>query len=222
MGRYEIKYTVEQLGRRAERESVNLVVRVFDRDNLPLASSKIIFDAQPVETVNLTVRGELQVPSQYEELLKELAPALHGTPLKELNEFDITLLAGTTGIDPQLISTLVESAKLAQETGIPAEAFHGWFRQNLPTSLPALWSRPTDELVAALKTAVERNIVPRQMRERLEALAKELKRRKLDETLRPAPDSAPASLGDLLETMWRPLLEHAPLVRQLQEVAKQD
>lgn len=203
-GRYEIIYTAAQF-RRAEKASADLRISVCNEDGRELVSSAIIFNARPEETVDLTVGGEYRGPSEYEAMIAEITPVLQDVPLHELTEQDITFLAGDTGLEAQRLTWLAESARLAREAELPTEMFYGWFNQNLPTDPKAIWSRPENELMEALKTAIERNILPVQFNERLEVIAQEVRRRKVDEALLSAGESQPASLGDLLATMPSPL-----------------
>ena len=55
-GHYEIRYTRDQF-RRSEKKSADLIVRAYDPEtgSLLLAESKLIFNARPVEVVDLAV-----------------------------------------------------------------------------------------------------------------------------------------------------------------------
>ena len=81
------------------------------------------------------------------------------------------------------------------------EIFYGWFRQGLPTEPAELWSIKTEDLIAALKTAVELNIIPAQIAKSFDSLASVLDDLKLEVLLTPAGENQAASLGDLLVTM---------------------
>lgn len=110
-GYYEISYTRAQFSR-AEKDSANLIVRVYgEATGQPLAASDIIFNAKSIEVVDLAViREEDRTRSLYERLLLELRPLLGEQAIGDLREDtqenlaegqykDITFLAGETGFD---------------------------------------------------------------------------------------------------------------------------
>ena len=68
-GHFEIQYTTDQF-RRADKGSADLRVCVCNEGGRELASSPIIFNAQPVETVDLSVGGEYRGLSEYDELVR--------------------------------------------------------------------------------------------------------------------------------------------------------
>lgn len=194
-GRYEITYTAEQF-RRAEKKTADLIVRVFNEEPLPIASSPIIFNAGPEEIVDLVVDGAML--SEYERYLKELAPLLEKIRIADLTEEDITFLNGETGIDKQHLSFLVIAATLADKTELPAEVFYGLFRQNLPTDLPALLAQGTDIQRATLKASLNDNIIPSWLSAKLEDLLKSLKDLLIQSALKP-PGEDKSALGALLD-----------------------
>jgi peptidoglycan hydrolase-like protein with peptidoglycan-binding domain len=217
-GRYEIPYTAQQF-RRAEKGSADLIVRAFNGVQTPPVSSPIIFNAQPVETVDLTVDGVYRGPSEYDELIGALTPVLQDVPLHELTDEDINFLTGDTGLERQRIFWLRESAKREEDTKLvdpdihthvaykrlPSPVFYGWFRQNLPTDLDALVNQQEDALRLGLEAALRENIIPVQFRELLDQVFSHWREFKLRRMLQPAPEGTRASLGDLLNTMSIPL-----------------
>lgn len=126
-GYYEITYTRAQFCR-SEKNSADLVVRVYDRtgDRL-LTQSDIIFNAEPVEIVDLTViTEEDRLRSEYERLLAALRPILREQAITNLREDaeekpaegkyrDITFLAGETGFEKDILARLVMAHKLSQQ-----------------------------------------------------------------------------------------------------------
>ena len=194
-GRYEITYTAEQF-RRAEKKTADLIVRVFNQEPTPVASSPIIFNAGPEETVDLVVEGSML--SEYERYLKELAPLLEKIRIADLIEEDIIFLTGETGIDTQHLSFLVVAATLADKTNLPAEVFYGLFRQNLPTDLLALLAQGTELQRAGLKSSLNDNLIPSSIGARLEELLKSLQALLILSSLQP-PGGEKSSLGALLD-----------------------
>src|SRR5258706_3405186 len=181
-GRYEITYTAREFSR-AEKGSADLRVAVFDPANRELVTSKIIYNAQPEEVGDLGLSKETRGPSEYERLIAELTPTLRDVPLHQLDENDIDFLAGDTGQDRQHIAWLARAANLAHEsnsptgsdallrgTNIPAEAFYGWFRLNLPTDWESLGLLPISTLRNTLLAAIDQNIIPARLREEVEGI----------------------------------------------------
>jgi hypothetical protein len=134
-GRYEIIYTRAQFCR-GDKDSADLIVRVYGGtgDQL-LAQSDIIFNAKPVEIVDLTVVDEAyQQLSEYERLMLALTPLLGEQAITNLREDieekpeegkykDLTFLSGETGFAKNVLARLVMAHKLSQQA-IQAEF---WF-----------------------------------------------------------------------------------------------
>ena len=91
------------------------------------------------------------------------------------------------------------------EPGIPLDAFYGWFRRGLPADLDGLWATPTNQLLAALKAAIDQQIIPPIGSAMQEAIQAQIEKLKLDRVLQAPSASGPASLGALLATMPSPL-----------------
>ncbi len=170
-GRYAIPYTAEQF-RWAEKKSADLIVRAYDLAENEIATSKVIYNALRVETVNLG--GQL---CEFEQFLTELEPLLQGIPLADLQENEdvqqITFLHKETDISRQYLIFLVQAERLANQTDLPPAVFYGLFRQNLPTSLPELLPRSAEHR-EALETALEHNLIPPWIGEHLEAILQQL------------------------------------------------
>ncbi len=159
-GRYEIEYAADKF-RRAEKGSADLIVRVLSKDGRVLAASPVIFDAGAEETVDLTLdTAATPLPSEYERLLNKLKPYLQDTPLIDLTEEDIKFLQGATGIDPLRIVYLMLAARRSAKINVPAEAFYGLFRQDMPTQPGALLLQTPEALRFALETSTKKNIIP--------------------------------------------------------------
>ena len=170
-GYYEITYTPAEF-RRAEKQSADLVVRVYDPQGNILKASEIHFNAQPEETVDLTVGDTL---SEYERYMATIDRVREDVPMSELNAEDILFLNGETGIDARRIEFLVAAACLAEQTELPSEVFYGLARHDLPTTLPELFAREFWMLHQALETALDENIIPSRLREELEQILAHLR-----------------------------------------------
>ena len=189
-GRYEIRYRREQFSR-DEKESADLLVRAIGQGDETLVASPVIFNAGPVEEVNLMVGGgQYKGPSEYESLVAELATLLRGIPFAELNEEDVAFLAGETGRSAEIIALLARAHVLAGETGVPAEAFYGMFRQKLPTALSELLAQGSDAHRRALADAVEENVIPVSFRGRIDEIVERLKALMPGQVLEPPPPRA--------------------------------
>jgi hypothetical protein len=203
-GRYEITYAAARF-RRPGKKSADLVVRVFSKGGQELVSAKVIFNAKPLETVDLVIGGgEYRRPSDYERLVAELTPILEGIPLADLKEDedhqDFTFLAGETGENRRHIEWLALAAKLGRETGLPAEVFYGFFRQNLPTTLSALSSQQPQGLRHALDAALRANVIPAGLTGQLDSILERLQEVIVDRLLEPHDEQGKATLGALLGT----------------------
>jgi hypothetical protein len=126
-GRYKITYTRTQFCR-ADKGGADLIVRVYGGtgDTL-LAQSDIIFNAKPVEIVDLTVIDEaFQQLSEYERLILAVTPLLGEQAITSLREDteekpeegkykDLTFLSGETGYAKNLLARLAMAHRLAQQ-----------------------------------------------------------------------------------------------------------
>lgn len=172
-GRYEITYTPGRF-QRAERGGPDLVLRVFDARGAELdaeadrgaapegdeRATRVLFDADPVETVDLTVDSpERPEPSEYERVRAELGPLLAGVAPTDLTDEDIWFLVNESATERLRVEAFVDSAALAGETGLLAEPFYGLLREGHPAELEALLDVPSETLTASLEDAVEGNVV---------------------------------------------------------------
>jgi peptidoglycan hydrolase-like protein with peptidoglycan-binding domain len=202
-GRYEITYTAEQFSR-AEKGSADLIVRVSVGPAMPPVSSPIIFNAQPVETVDLTVDGVYRGPSEYDQLVAQLTPLLEGLSFAELTEDDkhqdVTFLSGETSQDPDRITFLIAAHRLLKDTEVPAEVFYGLFRQGLPVQLPALLAQSPDVQCHALIRSAQANIISPAFADEADAILERFKALVVREALkRPAEGgNGRPMLADLL------------------------
>lgn len=173
-GFYEIRYSPEQF-RRAEKNAADLVVRVFNREQLPLVSSDVIFNAAAVQVVDIVLDEQERV-SEFERYIAEIRPLLEDLSPAGLNEDDIDFIAGETGIPHLYVAYLTLAHQHAQVTKIDPEAFYGLFRENLPTHLPALLMQSAAVIRLALDSAIQQNIIPARLRAEIERLLAALKR----------------------------------------------
>ncbi|MBW2740659.1 MAG: hypothetical protein JRE64_17860, partial [Deltaproteobacteria bacterium] len=202
-GRYEITYKAE-LFLKANKKRPDLDVRVYNQqgDKIAWLLEPPIYNAKQVVTVDLIVGGEAyEGPSEYQQIMDTLSPLLQDLELSELTDEDVDFLAGKTGTSSEQIVHLVLASRYAKKTELPPELFYGLFRQNLPTSLPALLAQSADIVRQAMDAAVNANIVTatvtfEQVWERFQELAVDHAFEPFD----PVPEGK-ATLGELLETV---------------------
>lgn len=217
-GRFQIAFTLEQFSdgegisvfRRVREQNADLSFRVFQRTGQELrvrsiealdrefGPNQIIFNVPTPLEVTIFIEAPVEAnPSEYEQLLAQIAPVVEDLPLAELTDEDFDFLGNELGLEQQRevrqrLEWLRRSALLAQESGLPAEAFYGWGRQDLPAGLAELAEVPLKDLAAvlnklvdlpddnlrqALEAAVAENIIPTGFRSRLADIVKQLKQR---------------------------------------------
>ncbi len=219
-GSFEIIYTSKDFVR-TEKRSADLVFHIENQDGLPFDTFKlfrlenekmvpveapqIIFNAGAKESVEIVIGGgELREPSEYERHLADLTPILQGLPIAQLTEDekhqDITFLAGETGIDSQHIVFLVLAHRLAKETRLPPEAFYAFFRQNLPTRLPALLAQHPQVLRRALETSIRDNIIPARLRNDVDKILARLRELIVEHAFKEPQANGRYALSALLST----------------------
>ncbi|MCW5203407.1 hypothetical protein VU12_10755 [Desulfobulbus sp. US4] len=151
-GNYSINFTPPQ-----SKGGINLILRVYrgEKGKL-LASSKIVFNAQPVEKVNIQVSETTENLSKYERITQALKPLLDDRLIRDLREPDeenpaentfreLTYLAGETDITVDHLSLLVAAEKAGNRTELAPEIFYGLFCKGVSTGLHTLWEPEKEE-----------------------------------------------------------------------------
>jgi hypothetical protein len=219
-GRYEIRYTAQQF-RRAEKGNADLIVRVADGTTTPPPESPIRFNAQPEETIDLTLPIGTRGPSEYERYLRELEPVLEGVPLTNLQDNDIDFLAGDTGIERQHISWLAESARRNQDTdAIPPQVYYALFRQGMPTKLSELLLQPADLIREALERSLAANVIPAHFRDDIAGYLQTFEKRYIAREQRPSSDPLAPTLRDPLHPTLKDRFDDLYDDDQLQTLAQ--
>ena len=202
-GRYEITYKAE-LFLKANKKQPDLDVRAYNQqgDKVAWFLEPPLYNAKQAVTVNLIVGGEAyKRPSEYQQLMDTISPLLQDLELSKLTDKDVNFLGSKTRISSEQIVHIVLASRYAQKTELPPELFYRLFRQNLPTSLPALLAQSADIVRQAMEEAVNANIVTatvtfEQVWERFQELA-------VDHAFEPLDPVAEgkATLGELLDTV---------------------
>src|SRR5215218_7008655 len=97
------------------------VFRILAEERVLIEDPPVIFNAGPEEVVDLVIGGgDLLGASEYELLLEELKPVLHGMSPADLTENDehqdVTFLSKELSVDPERILFLIVAHRLARET----------------------------------------------------------------------------------------------------------
>ncbi len=167
-GSYEIHYVMPPNG----KLKPDLIVRVEaiapPSTNVPArppaASSALISNAPTVAMVDLGLDDAVAaLPSEY-RALATLAQPVAGRAklgLADLTDEQIVFVAGSTGIQPDRMTTMAQAAQLARDAGggIDAEIFYGLLRSGHEGDLAALASVPVDVQRPRLELAIERNLI---------------------------------------------------------------
>ncbi len=173
-GGYELSYSLETVSR-GGRLPTQLYVRVSDQ-RATLAEVAVPPAGRANERLDLTVTRP-DAPSEFEDLLEEVRAEAGAVDLTTLDEDDLAFLAREIGVDPLALSFLERAhTHAASIDDVPPEAFYGWFRQGLPTHLPALAAQEPSLLADALRSAVDARTVPAALGRRADALIAALHR----------------------------------------------
>ena len=198
-GSYKITYTKKQF-KRAEKGAADLVVRAFNPVGTMLVMSDILFDASPEERIDLIVEKSAPVqPSVYERLAAVLTPLLDGVTFSDLTSDDIWFLADKTGCTIEEIVFLAEDARLSQSTEIPEAVFFGLVINNIGVLEPVIGQRlpvielatvldeSVEHLLEVITQAIERNSVPRVLRNQLWKIRSQFESLKLSHNVESTP-----------------------------------
>ncbi|MGH8527895.1 MAG: hypothetical protein ACREXY_27860, partial [Gammaproteobacteria bacterium] len=135
----------------------------------------------------------------------------------DLKADEIDFLNGETGIERQKLAFFVTAATLqkwshTQESNVPTAIFYGLAREGLPLDLPALYREGPQKQRAALKQAIDDNIIPALDRESLDNIIENLQRLLVRHVLQTKPAAESHSLSELLSQSVLPPENHASLL----------
>lgn len=198
-GTYEIR--VQGAG----RGGIDLVVQVLAPDgDAVLTRSPLIVGAEGERVVDLVVSDPAYPPdTEFARVARQLDPLLRGADLDALDGDSISVLAGKTGLSPLTVTHYVQACRFASSDRVPAEAYYGLFRANLPVNKPALVAQDNAVLATALATAAQANVIAPGLGAEPEAVNKlvsALNQEVVDDLLKqPALRNGAASLGTFLD-----------------------
>uniref|UniRef100_UPI003593184F carboxypeptidase-like regulatory domain-containing protein n=1 Tax=Thiocapsa sp. TaxID=2024551 RepID=UPI003593184F len=192
-GSYTITYQQDQF-RRAEKAAADLVIRVFvpdDKEAKELAASPIHFNAPARHKIDIELSiAAIYGVSEYELHLLVLTPLLEKVGLDQLTDDDLRFLLGETDIPWDQLDALRLDAKWSREHKLPAAACYGLLREGLPADLPRLLNEKPSRWRAALKSAIERRLIPLALADQLESILQTLSGLAVDVAFQPpAPDA---------------------------------
>ncbi|MGK7905772.1 MAG: neuraminidase-like domain-containing protein [Synechococcus sp.] len=182
-GNYTIHYTADKFTR-AEKKRADLIVRAFSPEGKQLAVSETRFNAGELEErVDLeVVPQEEQSLSEYERLLKAIAPLLEDVALADLTDEDIQFLAQELVSREELrdlaqkIQYLREAAQLAQEIELPMEALYAWGLAGVePLTLQSLSQTLPELLRQKLQESIDATSIPKLDEATTDAILAQLK-----------------------------------------------
>jgi hypothetical protein len=191
----------------------NIRVAVLDAESHELTSSSVRYGVETNGSIDLTLQNRVGRPSEFERYAEAVKPLLDGVKLFDAITADVAFLAGDTGIPASHLQGLVEASLRAgtandasADAGVfPPDVWYGWKSAGFDLAPGSLWQRPTDELIDALRTAVDTASVPARITDDLETIRTQIDEVKLDIVLQaPAPGTT-AGLGNLLATVPVPL-----------------
>jgi hypothetical protein len=181
-GRYEIRYSRAKF-KLAEKRLADLFVRVLDQKGELLFSSEVIFNAPTRLTLDIVLDGKSGL-TEFERYDKEIDPLLDGVNRVDLTDVDIDFLSRETGIPEMHLVFLAVAHEHAATTKVDANLFYGLFRENLPTSLPALLTQSPATLRTALDAAIADQVIPQKSDADLNTAIKTLLEQRRDHIIR--------------------------------------
>jgi hypothetical protein len=189
-----------------DRQPVNTgyVIEVSDNDGKTIASSETIFNSKPSVTQNFTITDNrlkgTAVFNLRETDLKKYSDQLNtGDDKTPLSVEDVNFVAKQTGTEPRETFHWLRSKEMETETGIPAEAFFGMFRQGMPTNIKNLSSKNGNEIAEAIRKAAEANTISDAVAARAQEMISTWNDYIVGKALDEVPQKMDASLGQLLE-----------------------
>jgi hypothetical protein len=173
-GHYEFAYSLSQFNR-AETKGADVIVRVFGSNGELLAASSVVFNVQPVQTINVVLGGAVVLgPSEYTRIAAAVEPLLDGVTVADLTATDVEFLSGETDWSKEFLGFYAAAARLSQQTKLPTEVFYGFARENLPTDLNLLLAENAVTQRRALEAAISENIIAPSVRSIIDKVLAEL------------------------------------------------
>jgi hypothetical protein len=156
-GRYQVSYERADF-ERAEHDSADLLVTVFDEGERRIGRSEVVYNAGSSAVVNLHFdAGQRVTPTEYTRLRQELDSLLGNETLHRLPDDDIAFLRSELQVEgrdvypagSETIDHLVAASVLADETTFDERLGYALARQGQELSREALFTATAQTLVSS-------------------------------------------------------------------------
>lgn len=207
-GCYEIRYQADS--DTVQPETLNVLIRVRNRDGRAVAESPVYYQAGEEETIDLAadLLGELGFRSEFDRLDAALAPLLGDSAGEELSDDELQLLAIDADVPLLRVKAYAQTLAAAKQSGLAPAPLYAFLRKDAAITVSALAAIPSRVLQAELEEAAWEGIIGREDAERTDDFVESLHGRLLEE-LAPVPGQRKqedrAAFGTLLDTL--PLAE---------------
>ena len=179
------------------------VLEVVDSEGKSLASPKQFFNPGPETCSDFTIsdprfKGKTAF-SLRKPLLDKYFRQLNTSPEKEkLSQEDVHFISSQTGLDPEDTFQWLHAHELEAETGIPAEAFYGLFKQGLPADPRDLSAVNGKKIRESIEKAGEENFVSDALAAKAAKMVEQWNNYIAGKALEEVPQKMDASLGEVL------------------------
>lgn len=197
-GAYTITYRRSQF-RRADKAQADLRIRVTDEDGIAVAASEIVFNAEPAQTIDLTLH-QYRGPSEWNRYVKDLELLIEDVPLSGLMDEDIRFLTGETGIAAEHLRYLRLDAQWSEQYDVEESVFYGLLRQGLSSNLRTLLAEKPARWQRALEAASAQHLIRAHLEDNLDAVIARLEEVAVMLAFEPDDEDAAPPLGLVLRT----------------------
>lgn len=179
-GTYEIRYMTKRL--RQGKEQPDIQVQALGEGNNLLAASAVRYTAGREENrLDIVVPAEkLPRPAEYRRLIGELGAHLDTRDEPQLKrrlaalqeddrQQDITYLAHKTGWDARMVAMTALASQFSARSGIEPEFYYALFRAGVPANEAVLSQMAPQTVRQAWERAVEQEILPAELKEKIPA-----------------------------------------------------
>jgi hypothetical protein len=181
-GSYQINYT-KLVEKRAKDKQIDLFVQCYDKKGAILDKSKLLIDAPKNAIVNLTVPKEIRrAPTAVENLGKQFGEQLEGIEPADLQD-DSEHIAAKLKLDIKEVKRFIHALVFEQQAReyktqprISAEIFYGLISDEELPKLESLVNRNTSILKQLLQEAVNKDIIPFKLGEKIDQFVSALKK----------------------------------------------
>lgn len=159
--------------------------------------------------------------SEFDEVEARLRPVLGDADYHRLREdegrFQLSFLAAETGLRREIVERLVVSDRLAlamhqADRSVLTPAFYGLGHASLPLDLPTLSHQPRTALAAALRRAIDEDVIPRRLAREMDAVVDAILAAAVTAAL---ADAGGTSAGECLSLAGLPPAVQQRLLREL-------